>query len=519
MNLNFQKKAPLWGLFLLVIILGGWVFKDLSQFQLLLYDDVEYITYREGEWGGGYWQDLFLKPVANLWHPLTVLSHDFCASWTDGWLWKHHAFNIVLHVANACLVIWWLLRLGSPLRLALAVPILWFFHPVLVEPVAWVSARKDLLVTFFSLLALILTAKPVQGLRPRGLLFFLVLGALLSKPVAVVLPLVLVFQRLALSGENAWSEKALHKSFKNYGELFFLSAGVVLITLIFQSDGGQSVIDGRSLLERFASALWAGVKSLRLWFVPHDLHTAYDDPEHINVIFVVFGFITMVTLVVMSWWSRFPWTVRLGLALFLLFLLPTMGFVRAGNHLVADRYLYLPGLGLTLALAGALSFIKPRLFIAFFMVLTIGSAGLSKHQREHWRNTKSVFLRVLDIEPRHSYALAQVGALEKIAGNTEQAKSYCLMALAEDPGSPVANWNLGDIAIDEGDFSSAYQYYMILADRWGGEAWVHKKLAKLAWNLHLSEDAKTHAQQGMKYSKTKSERNDFEVLLNDFEFK
>ncbi len=516
-NLNPPNKISLWGLVFLVCMLVVWVFQDLTQFQLLLYDDVDYVTHRKLGWNLVYWIDLISKPVVNLWHPATVLSHDICALWKDGYSWKHHALNLLLHAANVVLIIWWLRQLGLALYVALAVSLLWFFHPVLVEPVAWVSGRKDLLVALFSILALGLAAKSDDGIKARMVIFFLVLAAVCSKPVAVVLPAVLVFQSLVVSNKNAWDRAALYQGFKKHGELFLLSLGIVLVTLMFQADGGQAVVDARTLPERLASALWAVLRSLKLWVMPYDLHTAYDDPEHVHVVFVIAGLMTVMALGLLACWNRLPLIVRIGLALFLLFLLPTMGLVRAGNHLVADRYLYLPGLGLTLVLGGILSLLKPRVFVLLFMFLTLGAAVFTKYQRQHWRDTRAVFSRILDIEPKHSYALAQMGSLERIAGNKELAQNYFLKALGEDAGSPIANWNLGDMEIEENNYAAAYKHYLTLAKLWGGEAWVHENLAKLAWNLQLYAEAKSHAERGLACAKTPSKLNDLETLLQDFE--
>lgn len=511
----FIKKVPIWGLFLLATILGIWIYKDLHQYKLLLYDDIDYVTKRNANWSLQYWTDLFTKPVANLWHPITVLSHDLCSACSNQWQRSHHAVNLFLHTANLSLIIWWLIRLGTPPHIALTAPLLWFFHPVLVESVTWVSGRKDLLVTLFSILALATAATKNYTTKTRILVCLFTIAALCSKPLAVVLPLALIFQDLVLQKKNNWDTKALYTGIKKHTELLILSTILIIITLSFQSDGGQSVIDSRSLIERSASATQTTIKSALLWIKPTNLHTAYEDPQKIKVLSALFGLLIILILIVSASWKKTPQLLRIGIILFLLFLLPTMGFIRAGNHLVADRYLYIPGLGITFILATTLSKLRPIAFSGVFVALILIAAFSTKAQRPHWKNTKTVFTRVIDIEPNHSFALAQLGSIELIEGNNILAKSYLLKSLKINPNNPIANWRLGDIAIKDKDYSTAYTHYLNLSELWGKEAWIHQTLAKLAANLNLNEEAILHASRAIQHSENETQHSELEKLLTD----
>ncbi len=500
---SFLKRRPLLsagGVFLSVIAAACWVFGDVVSFQPLLYDDPEYLTGRPAGFGLAYWRELTTASVVNLWHPLTVFSHDLVERLGGNALWRHHLVNILLHLGVACSLVYWLRGLSWSLSSALAVVLVWMFHPCLVESVAWVSGRKDILSALFILWSL--------GAAARGksvyLVFFLAVGALLAKPVAVVLPGVLLIQDLALRGKSLWDVREWWGLLRRYAAVVLVSLVVILVTLIFQGQGGQAIEDPRTGMERLTGAGWALWGALRLWFYPFDLHTAYDDPAVLPVIFGLFAFVLMGGAAWGMTSSRLSVTWRLGLALFLLFLLPTLGFIRAGNHLVADRYLYLPGLGLSLLVVRGLGVFRTwGLAVAIILAVTLGS--FTKEQRKHWVDTRSLFERVLEIRPQHSYALGKIGTLERIDGRLDSAKDYYHASLAQDSGSPDAHKNLAEMALEEKNYKLAHHHYAQLLQRWRREVWLYERLAKLAFNLGNSKQALSYLERGLQVARTSEE--------------
>ena len=500
------------GVFLLVSV-GVWcLFKDVLMFRPLLYDDPEYLSGRPEGFGSPYWKALMTKAVVNLWHPLTVFSHDVVARFGGNGLWRHHLVNLFLHLGAAYAVVYWLRGLSWSFCSAFVVALIWGFHPCLVESVAWISGRKDILSALFILSAL--------GAAARGRSVYLVLllsiGALLSKPVAVMLPGVLIIQDLALRRKSLWDMREWRGLLRRYAAVVLLSLVVVFVTLIFQGQGGQAIADPRTGMERLTGAGWALWGALRLWFYPFGLHTAYDDPAVLSVIFGPFALALMGGVVWGMTSSRLSVTWRLGLACFFLFLFPTLGFIRAGNHLVADRYLYLPGLGLSLLVVRGLGVF--RIWgLAVAIILTVVLSSLTKVQRKHWVSTRALFERVLEIRPQHSYALGKIGTLERIDGRLESAKDYYHASLAQDSGSPDAHKNLAEMALEEKNYKLAHHHYAQLAKRWQRDVWLYERLAKLAFNLGEVESALGYLEKASKVARTSEEVSNLRQLRAEME--
>lgn len=506
---SLLKRSTLlsrWGVFLLFLFAGCWVFWDVGSFRPILYDDPDYLEGRPVGWGAGYWKEVWTSPVVNLWHPLTVISHDVVSRFGGGLVWRHHLVNVLLHLGVGMSVVYWLRGLRCTWAGTLGAALLWTFHPALVESVAWVSGRKDVLSGFFMILSLGLAARGRSG----WVILLFGIGALLAKPVAIVLPVILVVQDMAMRKKSLWDSGELWGLVRKYGFLALAAAGVVAVTLYFQAEGGQATTDPRGVVARLCGAGWGIWRAAALWFWPLGLHTAYEDPKALPV---WYGMVALVVLGAGGWGMcsaklRIGW--RLGLALFICFLLPTLGFVRAGNHLVADRYLYLSGLGLTLIVVGELA--RWRVGLVMVGILAIVLGGLTKEQRSHWKTTRALFSRVLAVEPQHSYALAKIGNLERREGRLESAKEYYAASLALDSGSPDAHRNLAELALEAEDYRLAYHHSLELSKRWVRDGWLHERLGKLAFNLGERAAALTHIENAVKWTKGPGERKRMEML-------
>lgn len=493
------------GVFFVFLGLVWWVFGDVVKFRPLLYDDPEYLNGRPDGWGLGYWRNLGGQAVVNLWHPLTVHSHDLVSRLGGDLEWRHHLANVVLHLAAGAALVHWLRGVGWSFARAGLVALIWLFHPCLVESVAWVSGRKDILCALFVFLAL---GGASRG-RATWVVFVFCIGALLSKPVAIVLPVVLVVQDLALRKMSVWSFLKWERSewtrlLRRYGMAAVAAFLVVIVTLTFQSEGGQATEDPRGAIERVSAVGWALLGAVRLWLYPVGLHTAYDDPVVLSVWFAFFAILILGAVIWAIGSARVNEMVRISLAVFILFLLPTLGFVRAGNHLVADRYLYLSGVGLTLLVISGLSFLKRGQWIVG-VLLVLFLSGLTRRQRGHWVNTRAVFERVVDLKPEHSYGLAKIGTLERIEGRFDSARSYYNASLKIDSRSPDARKNLAEMALENEDYEGAYAHYLVLAETWGREAWLHERVAKLASNLGHREEALKHVKEALRWASGEQE--------------
>lgn len=471
------------------------VYRNLGSFLPILYDDPDYLKVRsQSLFSVSYWYDLVTKPVVNLWHPLSVLTHDVLMGISYKFPYVHHLGNALLHAGNCFLLGKWLRSHYITFFQTLSVCALWGFHPVLIESVSWVSGRKDLLCTFFVLLSLYFGKLCTEDFKDNKFLivsFLFAILAMLSKPVAVVLPVLLYIQYDTTSVKSLYFPRLYKNKIIKFFPLVIVSILVIFITLFFQSSGGQGIADNRSVLERVSSANWALCYSILVWITPMTHYVGYEDPEKLSWLWLASGFIIYPILIFLIFSNKIAMKLRIGVGVFVLFLMPTLGFFRAGNQLVADRYLYLPSIGLTLLLVFTLSRIKREL-LYFCLPVVLWFCFLSYEQRQVWATTRSVFENTLRHKPNHSYALAQVGTLERMEGNNEEAKLYLNKAIQFNSQSPVANIHLGDIAIEEKKLKKAYQHYQIVKNIWSKNAVVYETLTKLAWELGEKGKAREH---------------------------
>ena len=487
------------------IILFVYAYSDVGQSKPILYDDPSYLDGREVSFfSRRYWLELFMRPVVNLWHPLTVLSHD-CLSEVK-LVSIHHVVNMVLHMINGVLLHFWIKKLSSDRLIAISTSLIWLLHPVVVESTAWVSGLKDLLCFCFTVSAMLASL-----LRNSGLAFTFGLLAVFSKPLAVVLPLILFVQDIIIAKKDLWDVRAIKSNFKRQIPLLCISLFCVGYTIFLQSRGGQGVLDPRNLLEKETSASWALIQHVSHWLWPKNLRIAYLDPTTLSVIYSILGFGFFTVFVVLISSQRTPIAFRVGLCVFFFFLLPTLGFVRAGNSLVADRYMYISGVGLTLCVVYPLAKFR-KLFLVVLPTILIAFGVLTHKQRSHWKSTEALFLRVISVNPSHSEALSQLGVLERQKGNDDKAKVYFSKALMNTGESPIANLNLGQYALEEGRLEQAYNHFIKTLKLRSNEIRLQVLLVKLAWKLEKRDAARAHLEMVFSLAKTQKERETAQQL-------
>lgn len=513
LNSSGGNKAG-WGVLVLVgLTLYVYAYHDVFEYRPILFDDGSYLPNTKGSiLSSHYWVKLFSTPVVNLWHPVTVLSHDILSTTLPKVAGVHHIANAVLHLINASSLFLVLGKVGATRWVALSVCLTWLLHPVLVESTSWVSGRKDILCLFFCLTCLLLSHHP-----KRRILFFIA-GALamLSKPTAVVLPLVVILQSFCITRKSLWDWRYLRTSVWTNLPLIVASFLIITLTLYFQSNGGQAIGDSRTLYERLTGASWGTLKSIKLWLYPQNLHVCYNDPAALSISYFLLLAVLLPLLIYGIGAKRVPPLIRFGLGFFFFFLLPTLGLLRAGNSLVADRYLYISGIGLSLIIFYFLSKLPKVMFVVTSLIIILFSQ-LTWEQRQHWRTTETLFQRVVSIKPTHSEALAQLGDLEKREGNTEAAKKLLNRSLQSYPENPIAHLHLGDLALREQRYKDAYEHFLIAVPLRKNEAWLHETLAKLAWNLGDKEAAKEHLRQAFHYVSSPEKQKQLDQIKADFE--
>ncbi|MEX2207817.1 MAG: tetratricopeptide repeat protein [Myxococcota bacterium] len=420
----------------------------------LLYDDPQYVTQnppvKEGlTLDGVRWA--FTSTHASNWHPLTWLSHMLDAELFGTSPVGPHVENGVLHALNACLVFLWLASLTGSVWRSAAVAALFALHPQRVESVAWVSERKDLLCASFALLALVAwTSFAKRGSRAGYALAlaFMALG-LLAKPMLVSLPLLLLVL-------DYWP---LARGLRIAEKLPFVGLAVVssLVTLYAQTDAITPTID---FADRIANALVALSRQLGRALWPADLAVLYPHPRDWPLGAALGSGAVVAALAALAFAKRrsAPY-VAAGLLWFAIGLGPTLGLVQVGFQSSADRYTYLPQIGVWLALvwaaaqASALRHVRSAaqtLAIAACVAALLAFAVVTRVQLSYWSDDLALWQRALAVTDDNWFAHTQAGVELAARGRNEEARVQLAEATRLAPEWEPAQANHGFVLLRVG---------------------------------------------------------------------
>lgn len=440
------------------------------------FDDDEFVTrnpnLRAGlTWAGARWA--FATFHAANWIPLAWLSHALDVSLFGFAPWGHHLSSVLLHGANAVLVFLLLRSMTGAAGRSLAVAALFALHPLNVETVAWVAQRKNVLSTFFWLLAL--GAHHRYARRPTAGRYLatasLVACGLLAKPMAVTLPLTLLLldvwplgrvrpsggDRTAGRGARVFGRLLLEKV-----PLFALAAAAGVLTLAAQRSGGTvAAFEDYPLTLRLLNIpiAYAGYLGKMLWpsgLGPgYMLHGAGIGAGRAGL---TLASLVLVTVGALRLRSRQPW-LAVGWVWFLSTLLPVIGLVQVGTQALADRYAYVPLLGPFVMLAwGFPAALRPGrrrevLLGAAAALAVLTLAGLTRIQAGFWRDGVTLMTRAVGVAaseaggrlPPDAWNLAdKLGSAYSERGQYERALAAYHLALAANPGVAEVRYNIGN---------------------------------------------------------------------------
>lgn len=346
------------------------------------------------------------------WIPVTWLSYLLDVSLFGVRPGAHHVVNVVLHVANALLLLALLRRLGCTPARSFVISALFALHPLRVESVAWISERKDVLCAFFGLCSVHVWVSWIRNgrwWRYAAAVALYALG-LMAKPMLVTLPFVLLLldvaplRRVGRPAGSSWALLAAEK-------LPFLVLGAVssVITMVVQRGGGavtdlHVVPAGARLGTALAAYAWYAAKTL--W--PTNLAALHPNPALVGgrapATAVVAGVLLLLVaaLTALRERQRRPWLL-VGWGIFFGMLVPVVGLVQVGQQFTADRYTYLPAIGLAVVLVGLAAEAASRLRLAptwraAVVVVVLGAAmAASRHQIGFWRDSETLARRAIAV--------------------------------------------------------------------------------------------------------------------------
>ena len=427
-------------------------------------DDPIYVTDNPNVRGGLTIDGLrhaFFAPHGALWMPLAFTSHMLDVELFGLTPAGPHVVNVLLHAANAVLLLWLLVRTTGALVPSLVVAALFALHPLRVESVAWVAERKDVLSAFFGLLTLHAWVSWVRApSRPRYAV--VVAGtvlALLSKPMLVTLPVLLLcmdWWPLGRVGtpDAAGRPRTVGALVLEKLPLFALAAVAGVVTLCTaHAAGAFAILADHPLPRRLAHAAVA-----YLWYVwktlwPADLAVFYPIPAWSWwQVAAAIALLASVGAAAVALVRRAPW-VGAGLAWFAVGLLPVSGIAQAGAQGMADRFTYLPTIGLLVAVVWtvdvALRTRHVRAAVAGATIVIVGAlASLAHHQVGYWRNSETLFAHTLAVTHDNWLVEGALGDVLMNRGRPADAYPHFAAARRIHPQSGLAAFGMG-FALDQ----------------------------------------------------------------------
>jgi len=470
------KRSISWGIcaaLMLIVVAAYW---PLAGYEFIGYDDNDYVWQNPHVLGGLSWPGAvwaFIHFHVGNWHPLTWLSHMLDVQWYGLNAGGHHATSLVFHVINTLLLFLWLQRLtGFTWRSAL-VAALFGLHPLHVESVAWVAERKDVLSTFFFLLALWAYTRYVQKSEIRsqksetnhpastafahapfywlGLACF-ALG-LMSKPMVVTLPfvfLLLDYWPLNRIQNSEFRIQNLKGLLMEKVPFFVLSAGSCVVTVLAQQSGNAVMsVNLLPVTARIQNALVSYATYLKMMFWPDALAVFYPLQRSVDADQVVMAafVLVLVTVGVLFCWRQRPY-LAVGWFWYLGTLVPVIGLVQVGNQAMADRYTYVPLIGVFIALVWLVAEIKikwpyRRWLLSLLSVIVLGVCWqLTAAQVRCWQNGETLSRHALAVTKDNALMQGLLGSSLFEQGKMPEAAEHLAEAARLWPGSISAQYDL-----------------------------------------------------------------------------
>ena len=394
----------------------------------------------------------FTAAIIGNWIPVTALSHMLDAQLFGMHSGMHHLVSVGFHVLASLLLYWALRRATGARGLSAFVAFVFALHPLHVESVAWVAERKDGLSAFFWFLALYAYVRYAE--QPSVSRYLAVVApfclGLMSKPMVVTFPFTLLLFDIWPLRRTQWPQINWHTTILEKLPLFALSAGAAVVTYRIQRSAG--FVQTLPLAVRSANAFLTYVVYIRQTFWPARLAVFYPYPRSISALrttlvfsVVLLGFVSL--LAIRTWRTR-PY-LAVGWFWYLGTLVPVIGLVQVGVQAHADRYMYIPMVGLLIMLAwGAADIIakwpwtKPVAAVAGAMVC-VACMVLAWINTAHWRNSETLFKHAIDATRDNVVAEEQLGAHLVSIDRDVEAIPHLESALRTKPDSVVAHANLG----------------------------------------------------------------------------
>ncbi len=436
------------------------VFGQTLRHEFVNFDDVNYVVDNSQVTRGVTAQGIawaFTQSHAANWHPITWISHMLDCQFYGLSPAGPHLTNVLLHIATTILLFLVLREMTGSLFRSAFVAAVFAIHPLRVESVAWVAERKDVLSGLFFMLTVWAYVRYAGKRSPvrYGLMLLLFALGLMSKPILVTLPFVLLlldywplhrFTAVRDRGENF--SKISRRLVLEKLPLFAMAAASGLATILAQK-GSLQTIAGIPLSLRVANAFTSYAAYLRQMFWPVDLAVLYPFTDRNLIILGAVSAALLTGISVSVFFLRSRRYLVTGWLWYLVMLGPVIGIIQVGNQARADRYTYLPQIGLYLLatwLAADLcaGWRHRRLFLGTLALAILGPLAFAAHtQASHWQNSQSLWTRAVACTSDNAIAHTNLAEAFFQSGRMDEAIEHAQKALQIDPRQAVAHSALG----------------------------------------------------------------------------
>ena len=447
---------------LLVIILA--VYLQVGNHEFLNYDDEDYVTKNLHVASGITGTNIvwaFTSVEAANWHPITWLSHMADVQFFGMNPQGHHLTNVIIHSGSTLLLLLLLFRLTGALWPSTFVAALFALHPLHVESVAWIAERKDVLSALFWFLTLLIYAEYTVKRKPVLYvlaLFSFVLG-LMSKPMLVTLPVVMLLLDFWPLNRYEFGEREpglRHVSVRVLALVkekipFFACSLLSGIITLYAQKGAMSDLELISVPLRIENSLIAYVKYIGKTVWPSDLAMLYPHPQSIPLWQAICSLLILLLVsgAAIRAWRRYPY-LAVGWFWFIVTLVPVIGLIQVGAQSMADRYTYIPLVGLFVMAAWGIRDLTQNLpyregILALLAAAVISvSTALTWQQLGYWRDSVSLYRHTLDVTTDNVIIHDNLGITLARKGDLDAAIQEYRKAMRINPFSSrrMPTWDL-----------------------------------------------------------------------------
>ena len=431
----------------------------------IAWDDGEYVLHNKDITGFGAeqisaWCSNFY--IGN-YHPLTMCSYaiDYLIGGKEPF--TYHLTNLLLHVANTIILYFFINKLQGNKIIGLFVALLFALHPVQTESVSWIAERKTLLCAFFYLLAMLRYLTYVRRSSGIRLLIVILLGiaAMLSKGVGVALP-------LALIAVDIWLERDIKSRRVWLEKLPLITIGVVIGIVAIKAQAVENALGMHAEQNVFNTVMFAAdayVQYIVRLLVPVNLSVIYPYPQEVGWVeyLCLAGTLGIIALAVVAW--RKKWYILFGgIVFYTVNIVLVLQFVQFGECLMADRYLYIAGIGILFPAVYYLYnwLVKKAKQAAVIMVcsgIVLVFLLMTFLRNDIWLSDMNFYSAIVETFPNSAVAQYSVGALYVHMGDYDKAEPYIDKAVRLDPNNYKAWYNKGVLHMREGKPMEALDAY------------------------------------------------------------